>query len=245
MLAKSSVNMNGPQSEANEVRFGLGKSMAVERDVEVADWHLSFMNGAESTWDALYLDPSNPAIVEVELLFENLEDAPRSSAFNVALYVDGLLIDTTQELSNGVATLLFNPNPSATKVELSISVNGLYGQNVTWSVPKNATFLIDETAPTLISSNIAPLDHRSNEFPLELEFEIGDRPLLPRHSILHLSKSWDGESSIQLNQPSNLNDIQGTYSTVVDVSDAEIGEIMSGWLEVFDPAGTSFSRLWQ
>ena len=237
MLAKSSVNMNGPQSEANEVRFGLGKSMAVERDVEVADWHLSFMNGAESTWDALYLDPSNPAIVEVELLFENLEDAPRSSAFNVALYVDGLLIDTTQELSNGVATLLFNPNPSATKVELSISVNGLYGQNVTWSVPKNATFLIDETAPTLISSNIAPLDHRSNEFPLELEFEIGDRPLLPRHSILHLSKSWDGESSIQLNQPSNLNDIQGTYSTVVDVSDAEIGEIMSGWLEVFDPAG--------
>ena len=51
--------------------------MGVEQDVEVVDWHLSFMNGAESSWDALYFDPANPGIVEVELAFEDLEDSPR------------------------------------------------------------------------------------------------------------------------------------------------------------------------
>ena len=29
----------------------------------------------------------------------------------------------------------------------------------------------------------------------------------------------------------------GTYSTVIDVSEASIGDTLSGWLEVFDPAG--------
>ena len=237
LVAKSSINMNGPASEANQIRFGLGYSMAVEQDVTVIDWRLSFMNGATSTWDALYFDPSNPGIVEVELAFDGLKQSPRSSAFNIALYVDGLIVDTTQELANGVATLTFTPNQLATKVDLAIGVSGLYGQNVNWSVPKNATFLMDQTSPILISSNIAPLDHRSNELPMQLEFLIGDRPLLPRHSILHVDKSWAGKEAIMLNQPQNLNGFQGTYSTIVDVSNANIGDTMSGWLEVFDPAG--------
>ena len=139
--------------------------------------HLSFMNGAESSWDALYFDPANPGIVEVELAFEDLEDSPRSSTFNVALYMDGALTDTTQSLTDGVATLMFTPNPLASQVDLQVAVSGLYGQNVNWKVPKNATFLIDDLAPVLISTNVAPLDHRSTDMPLELTFEIGDRPV--------------------------------------------------------------------
>ena len=150
-----------------------------------------------------------------------------------------MLSDTTQDLLNGVATLSFNVNPANSKLDLSVVVTGLYGQNVDWSVPKNATFLVDETAPTLVSTNIAPLDHRSNEFPLELEFQISDRPRLPRHSILHVETSWNGQESIQLDQPANLNGFQGVYSTILDVRDAQVGDIMSGWLEVFDPAGHS------
>lgn len=237
LIVKSTIDMNGPSSEPNEIRFGLGNSMAVEQDIEVVDWHLSFMNGAESTWDALYFDPSNPGVVEVELSFAGIDATPRSSSFNVALYVDGMLTDTTQELFDGVATLLFSPDSSATKVDISIGVSGLYGQSVDWLVPKNAVFLIDETAPTLISTNIAPLDHRSSELPLNLEFVIADRPLLPRHSLLHVETSWDGERTIQLEQPDNLNGFQGIYSAIIDVNSATIGDTMSGWLEVFDPAG--------
>ena len=92
------------------------------------------------------------------------------------MYVDGVLSDTTQDLISGVATLSFNVNPADTMLDLSVVVTGLYGQNVVWNVPKNATFLVDETAPTLLSSNIAPLDHRSNDLPVELEFHISDRP---------------------------------------------------------------------
>ena len=233
----SSIDMNGPSSSPNQMRFGAGWSMGIEQDVEVVDWHLSFMNGAESTWDALYFDPANPGIVEVELEFEDLDSTPRSNAFNVALYLDGSLADSTQSLTDGVATLLFTPNTLASKVDLQISVSGLHDQDVIWNVPKNATFLIDETSPVLISKNVATLDHRSNEFPLELEFEIGDRPLLPRHALLHVENSWSGEHTILLDYPANLNGVQGIYSTIIDVSDAGVGDTISGWLEVFDPAG--------
>ena len=199
--------MNGPASQPNQIRFGAGWSMGVEQDVDVVDWHLSFMNGAESSWDALYFDPANPGIVEVELAFEDLEDSPRSSTFSVALYVDGALTDTTQSLTDGVATLMFTPNSLASQVDLQVAVSGLYGQNVNWKVPKNATFLIDDLAPVLISTNVAPLDHRSTDMPLELTFEIGDRPVLPRHSLLHVETSWQGEKTIQLDQPANLNPV--------------------------------------
>ena len=237
LIASSSIDMNGPASHPNQIRFGAGWSMGVEQDVEVVDWHLSFMNDAESSWDALYFDPANPGIVEVELAFEDLEDSPRSSTFNVALYVDGALTDTTQSLTDGVATLMFTPNSLASQVDLQVAVSGLYGQNVNWNVPKNATFLIDDLAPVLISTNVAPLDHRSTDMPLELTFEIGDRPVLPRHSLLHVETSWQGEQTIQLDQPANLNGFQGVYSTIFDISGAELGDSMSGWLEVFDPAG--------
>ena len=237
LIASSSIDMNGPASEPNQIRFGSGWSMGVEQDIDVIDWHLSFMNGAQSTWDALYFDPANPGIVEVELAFEDLEDTPRSSTYNVALYADGVVVDTTQSLSNGVATLMFTPNTLASKVDLQIEVSGLYGQDVNWKVPKNATFLIDDLAPVLISTNVAPLDHRSTDMPLELTFEIGDRPVLPRHSLLHVETSWNGEQTIMLDQPANLNGFQGIYSTIFDVSDAQLGDSMSGWLEVFDPAG--------
>ena len=237
LIASSSIDMNGPASEPNQIRFGSGWSMGVEQDIDVIDWHLSFMNGAQSTWDALYFDPANPGIVEVELAFEDLEDTPRSSTYNVALYADGVVVDTTQSLSNGVATLMFTPNVLASKVDLQIEVSGLYGQDVNWKVPKNATFLIDDLAPVLISTNVAPLDHRSTDMPLELTFEIGDRPVLPRHSLLHVETSWNGEQTIMLDQPANLNGFQGIYSTIFDVRDAQLGDSMSGWLEVFDPAG--------
>jgi len=237
VIASSSIDMNGPASQPAQIRFGSGWSMGVEQDVDVVDWHLSFLNGAESTWDALYIDPANPGIVEVELAFEDLEDSPRSSSFIVRLYMDGLLIDTTQELDNGVATLMFTPDALATKVDLEITVTGLYGQTVNWNTPMNATFQMDALSPILLSTNVAPLDHRSNQAPLELIFEIGDRPVLPRHSILHLQSSWEGDSTVVLDKPTDMNSFQGEYSKILDVSEANIGDTLAGWLEVFDPAG--------
>ncbi len=237
IIASSSIDMAGPASQPNQIRFGSGWSMGVEQDVDVVDWHLSFLNGAESSWDALYFDPSHPGIVEVELAFEDLEDSPRSSSLNVGLYMDGMLIDTTQTLIDGVATLMFTPDALASQVDFEVTVTGLYGQNVNWKTPKNATFQLDDISPRLVSTNVAPLDHRNNLQPLELIFEIADRPVLPRHSFLHLQSSWDGYSTIALDQPMNLNNYQGEYSKMGDVSQSNVGDTLAGWLEVFDPAG--------
>ena len=237
VIASSSIDMDGPASQPNQIRFGSGWSMGVEQDIDVVDWHLSFLNGAESSWDALYFDPNNPGLVEVEFAFEELEDSPRTSSLSVGLYMDGMLIDTTQDLNNGVATLMFTPDAIATHVDFEIMVTGLYGQEINWHIPKNATFQLDDIAPLLVSTNVAPLDHRSNQEPLELIFEIADRPALPRHTLLHLQSSWGGYSTVALDQPINLNNYQGDYSKIIDVSESTIGDTLSGWLEVFDPAG--------
>ena len=54
-----------------------------------------------------------------------------------------------------------------------------------------------------------------------------------------METTWGGQERIQLDQPDNLNGFQGVYSTLIDVQSAQVGDIMSGWLEVFDPAGHS------
>ena len=236
-VISSAVDMNGFNSQPSQIRFGLGNTMGVEQDVQVVNWGISHMNGVLSPWDALFFDSTSPGIVQVELAFDGLDDVPRSSAYNIVLMVDGQMADSTQALTNGVASLLFNPNPSATEVDLEISVSGLYGQDVSWQVPMNGTFLLDDRAPQLLSSNVEPLDHRSISEPLELVFEIGDRPVLPRHAILHTESSWAGEASFALDKPANLNGFQGEYSRILDTTQAQEGDTISGWLEVIDPAG--------
>ena len=97
--------------------------------------------------------------------------------------------------------------------------------------------MIDEVSPILTSSNVGKFDHRPNNIPLELSFEIADRPVLPIHAILHTENTWKGEESIELDLPTNPNGFQGIYTTIIDVSQSIEGDTLSGWLEVYDPAG--------
>ena len=237
IIASSSIDMNGPLSEPAQLRFGEGLTMGVERDIEVTDWYLAFGDNARSSWDASFYDPANPGIVEVALNFEGLEVSPRSYSSIVDLYLDGQKVDTTQVVENGVATLNFSPGQLASEIELEVDVRPLYGQGVSWKVPTKNTFLIDEVSPILTSSNVGKFDHRPNNIPLELSFEIADRPVLPMHAILHIENTWKGEESIELDLPTNPNGFQGIYTTIIDVSQSIEGDTLSGWLEVYDPAG--------
>ena len=71
VIASSSIDMNGPASQPSQIRFGAGWSMGVEQDVDVIDWHMSIMNGDQSTWEAIYFAPANTGIVEEILAFEH------------------------------------------------------------------------------------------------------------------------------------------------------------------------------
>ena len=73
--------------------------------------------------------------------------------------------------------------------------------------------------------------------PLSLQFLIADRPVLPRHAYLHLSSDSSDIKVIELDKPNNLNGFQGNYSKLIDMSDYEEGDIVSGWLEIIDPTG--------
>lgn len=239
LIAYSAINMDDILSEPAQYRLGLGNAMGVEQDITVVDWGLSFGNGGRSSIADSYIDPSGECTVEVELKFDNLTSYPISDNFNIALLVDGTVADSTLSLNNGIASLNFTPDPNLITYELAISVDGLYGQEVSWSVEKNATFRLDETSPIIVSSNIGKFDHKSISEPLELEFLISDRPVLPRHAYLHIQNNEGGHEIIELDKPSNLNGFQGIYSKILDVSDFNEGDVISGWLDIIDPAGHS------
>ena len=237
LTISSSIDMAGVLSQPAQVRFGSGWSMGVEQDLEVVDWHLSFSEEAKSDWESKYFDPSKPCVVKVQLAFEGLEDYPRSSSVEIDLFSNDILVDTTTEIIDGFATLECTFDPSTTTIALSLQVTPFSGQDVIWMVPSNATFVKDDVSPVLISKNINELDHRDSYQPLFLSFEIGDRPVLPRHAILHVNSTWAESKSIELNLPADLNMTSGTYSTILDLNGANVGNSVSGWLEVYDSAG--------
>ena len=239
LVAYSAIIMQDIDSQPTQYRLGLGNSMGVERDITVVDWGLSFENGSRNSILDAYIDPSNECTIEVELVFDNLSSHPRSGVLNIGLLVDGNVVDTTQDLSDGVASLSFTPNPLAVKIEIAISVAGLYDQKITWNTAKNATFIVDTISPVIISSNVAKFDHRPTSEPLDLQFQIGDRPVLPRHAYLHLEVDGGEHKILELDKPANLNGFQGYYSKIIDVSDYSQGDILAGWLDVIDPAGHS------
>ena len=237
LIALNSIDMDGITSQPSALRFGLGTSMGVERDVTVTDWGISFGNGSRSSIIDSYIDTGGECTIEVEINFANLTTTPRNNTVNIGLVVDGNLQDSTQELINGVATLNFSPDADATKIEIEITVAGLLGQSVYWNIDKNATFYLDEISPVIISSNVGKFDHMPVNEPLSLQFLIADRPVLPRHAYLHLSSDSSDIKVIELDKPNNLNGFQGNYSKLIDMSDYEEGDVVSGWLEIIDPAG--------
>ena len=237
LIISSSIDMAGVSSQPAQIRFGSGWSMGVEQDIDVVDWYLSFSEESRSDWEAKYFDPSNPCVVKIEFAFEDLEDYPRSSSVKIDLFSNGILVDTTTEILDGIATLECTFDSSTAPLDLSLQVTPFSGQNVIWKVPSNATFVIDDVSPVLISSNVNTLDHRDSYQPLYLSFEIGDRPVLPRHAILQINSTWAGQNSIELNLPADLNVTSGEYSTILDLTGASVGDSVSGWLEVYDPAG--------
>ena len=237
LVVNSAIDMAGVLSSSASMLFGLGLDMGVEQDIDVVDWYISSMEGVRTTWDALYFDPNFNGTVNVELAFENLEDSPRSGAYSVSLVMDGFLVDQTSILIDGIAQLHFTPNMLASQLELEIDVQSLSEGDVNWLVPKNATFEADDKGPILLSSNVEYLDHRSLDAPLKLIFNIGDRPVLPRHAKAHLVSSWGEEEVVDLELPLDLDNYQGDYLLEWDISAAVEGDLLSGWLEVADSAG--------
>ena len=125
----------------------------------------------------------------------------------------------------------------------------LRGQSVVNEVETSFTFLFDNIAPTLISSDVETFDHRDSSPVTSLAFTISDRPHLPTHAKAHVWLSWmddanqDGTMDLEeihpldLMQPENFTTLMGEYSLLLDTSDATLGDYFVGWLEVADSAG--------
>ena len=130
------------------------------------------------------------------------------------LLLDGAVVDTSTDISNGVVNLSFQADPLASEIDLEVKVAPMYNQDLFWRVPHNATFLIDDQAPLLLDSNVARYDHRPLGVQFAMNFDIGDRPVLPSHAQITYSRSWDGFSLISDDMvlPDDLSKIQGTIS---------------------------------
>ena len=74
MIVKSLVNMNGPLSQANEIRFGLGSSMAVQQGIEVVDY--TFFPTVHNQAGMRCTMIPQTHVVDVDLSFIGLDVSP-------------------------------------------------------------------------------------------------------------------------------------------------------------------------
>ena len=237
LKVSSSIQMSGAASQPATINFGPGNDMGLEQDVDVLDWNIITPTGIKTPWNALYYDPNIQGTVDVELKFKDLDDVPRTGSFMFKLIQDGNVISTTNVLHDGIASLNYTPVPTAVSMDLEIEIISLYGGELNWDVANNGTFYPDEKGPLLLSSSVNSLDHRTLDQQFDLVFNIGDRPVLPQHAVAYLFPSWGQSTQVDLVLPDDLNTFQGEYHLLFDISQASLGDTLSGWLEVADPAG--------
>lgn len=248
-----SVNLIAPTGPMLPVsmNFGLGSSHGVENDVAVKNWGILNGNQVQSMLSSPYLNPGDDVMVEVELGFENISmsPSPRSGSTLVRFLADGIEIQSTSIISNGLVSFPWTVPVNKESITLSLDVTPLNGQDIVFDVPNSVVFGFDTVDPELLSVSVSEFDHIDARPLTEIEFVIADRPILPSHAKAHLWRSWiddvnsDGamqESEIQAHPlllPVDLSLVQGTYTLGLDTSNAFSGSFFSGWLEVADPAG--------
>ncbi|MDP6221241.1 MAG: hypothetical protein QGG76_06605, partial [Candidatus Thalassarchaeaceae archaeon] len=168
---------------------------------------------------------------------------------DVEVFLDGISKITGTVDANGLVTLPVLVPSSASALEFTVNVSAAASQEINWLIAENQSFITDSLAPTLLASTIRFYDHRPSSQVQNLEFTIGDVPVLPNAATLMLWRSWlddiDGDDipdagehfSISLNIPSVLNESQGVYTANInDLSGAQ-GDKVSGFLIASDPAG--------
>jgi len=230
--------------------FGLGNDQGVENDISLESWSVLSSNGIRSSHNHNYLRAGDFINVEVVLGFEGAnEGTPRTGQALVRFMVDGTEYATTSSYSNGVALFPYSIPTGRTSIDLGVEVIPLRGQSVVNEVETSFTFLFDNIAPTLISSDVERFDHRDSSPVTSLAFTISDRPHLPTHAKSHIWSSWmddanqDGVMDLEeiqtldLTLPENLTLLMDEYLLYVDTSDAVFGDYFIGWLEVADSAG--------
>ena len=230
--------------------FGLGNDQGVENDISLESWSVLSSNGVRSTPTHHYLRAGEVVNIEVVLGFEGTDEgSPRTGQALVRFMVDGTEYATTSSYSDGVALFPYSIPTGRTSIDLAVEVIPLRGQSVVNEVETSFTFLFDNIAPTLISSDVETFDHRDSSPVTSLAFTISDRPHLPTHAKAHVWLSWmddanqDGTMDLEeihpldLMQPENFTTLMGEYSLLLDTSDATLGDYFVGWLEVADSAG--------
>mgnify|MGYP001257666834 FL=1 len=233
-------------------------SQGVENDLQLIDWAVFNELGYEIPESMSYLRSSSPISVEVLLGFEGmtnqLENNPRSGDVRVHLLQNGAPLMNTTNLHKGKAIFDFATQSGTGNVTFEVVVEPLSGQEFTSSITLNRTFTVDSLNPQIIGQNIAHYDHRLPSPNQLIRLEIYDRPVLPTDLTLMLWREWvddldmDGEIdssefvSMPLENPDDLSAASGNYTLTIDDTDAEDGDIVTGFVVGADPAGNSITE---
>ena len=250
----ASVNMvsqNGPMLSVSK-SFGLGNSQGVENDVSLKGWSVVGSNGVPSDNQFPYLQNQRgePVVVQAQLGFEGDEGtAPRTGHALVRLLVNGNEYGSSSIINDGVVSIPWVIPTAGESVDLEIDIQPLRGQSVVYEVENSITFRYDSVNPQLLSMNVDQFDHFQSSPDNRLEFVITDRPFLPTQAKIALWHSWENDFNQNgqidstevvyhdLLYPSDLTQLEGTYSFPLDTSSAPDGSYVQGWLEVADSAG--------
>ena len=163
--------------------------------------------------------------------------------------VNGNEYGSSSIINDGVVSIPWVIPTAGESVDLEIDIQPLRGQSVVYEVENSITFRYDSVNPQLLSMNVDQFDHFQSSPDNRLEFVITDRPFLPTQAKIALWHSWENDFNQNgqidstevvyhdLLYPSDLTQLEGTYSFPLDTSSAPDGSYVQGWLEVADSAG--------
>jgi len=246
------IRTDGFKSIPEKIFIGSNSAKSIENDVEIKSWSILNDLGDEIPENMPYLKSGSNISINVELGFENFSSTeyfPKSGDLEVFVLENGYEIGRSDLLTDGkvnfVRSIPFGPGNLTYEVKL----NTTNSQQDATKILVNRTFTADSLAPQLISSTINRYDHRSPSSNQILAFEVFDRPVLPENLKINLWRDWiddfnnDGLPSLDeywsnnMFSPANLSSSSGTYTYVLDDSNAPIGSFVYGYVTGSDSAG--------
>ncbi len=231
--------------------FGVGPELGIENDVLIREWRMLNDQGAEIPEDASYLKADSDVTVQVDLGFEDTDEAygPRTGEVSVTLLQDGNTLSDTTVLSSGRATFSIRTPEVVGMIEYEVNIMPLYGGDDVTSIMLNRSFEIDSLAPQMVNQSVARHDHLEPSMTQTLTFDVFDHPVLPEHLNLMLWQEWaddanydgipdaDEFQSSPLIPPDNRTQQQGNYSFTFDDTYGVEGDIVAGYVTGADAAG--------
>ncbi len=251
-ISSRASNVEGHRSLPAVQKFGVGDANGIENDFYISEWNVINDLGVSIPRGLSYLKAGTVVTFSAELCFEglNYSNAPRTDSLLLKLFQDDMIIGQTQEVDGNLMNITIILPPTEQELSYSLTLEKLQfaGTDLT-SVNLSRDFQTDSRSPVVLNSSVEKYDHREPSNSQKLQFEIGDRPILPPSLNLMLWREWVNDINYNsiaepeefelfpLIPPENLTQVQGNFTYEFSDLLGKEGDLVTGYIIGADAAG--------